>query len=294
MYYRRKILLSIIQQFGGVISRTELQKLLFLFCQKQKEPSYHFVPYKYGCFSFLANQDITTMINYNQIDEYNSKWRKLDPNEYIEKLKNPDKILLSQLFNNFNDLKGNELLYYIYKNYPYYAINSKVAEKILDNETFKIVLDNKPTQDKNAIFTIGYEGKSAEEYTNLLIKENVKVLCDVRKNPISMKYGFSKNQLKFILENVGIKYIHIPKLGIDSNKRQKLISIDDYNELFEDYINFTLPEREFELNYLEELYLKEKRIALTCFESNFNYCHRSKISEALMLRLDNKFQVQHI
>ena len=41
-----------------------------------------------------------------------------------------------------------------------------------------------------------------------LIREDVKLLCDVRKNPLSMKFGFSKNQLKGILEGVGIEYIH--------------------------------------------------------------------------------------
>ena len=32
--------------------------------------------------------------------------------------------------------------------------------------------------------TIGYEGRSIDEYLNLLIKNNIKLLCDVRKNPI--------------------------------------------------------------------------------------------------------------
>lgn len=34
------------------------------------------------------------------------------------------------------------------------------------------------------------------------------------KNPISMKYGFSKSQLQNACEGVGISYNHFPDLGI--------------------------------------------------------------------------------
>ncbi|WP_348602891.1 DUF488 family protein [Bartonella tribocorum] len=46
--------------------------------------------------------------------------------------------------------------------------------------------------EKFCFFTIGYEGKSLENYLNCLLENNIKILCDVRKNPISRKYGFSK------------------------------------------------------------------------------------------------------
>ena len=37
------------------MSRTDFQKYLFLLSQEQ--PSYHFVPYRHGCFSFNAETD---------------------------------------------------------------------------------------------------------------------------------------------------------------------------------------------------------------------------------------------
>ncbi|WP_200885350.1 DUF488 family protein [Jejuia pallidilutea] len=55
------------------------------------------------------------------------------------------------------------------------------------------------------LFTIGYEGISLEHYLNKLIRNNIKLLCDVRKNALSMKYGFSKSQLKNACEGVCIK-----------------------------------------------------------------------------------------
>ncbi|WP_322789506.1 DUF488 domain-containing protein [Bartonella elizabethae] len=56
-------------------------------------------------------------------------------------------------------------------------------------------------------FTIGYEGKSLDHYLNCLIENNVKTLCDVRKNPISRKHCFSKRQLEKAISNIGIKYM---------------------------------------------------------------------------------------
>ena len=43
--------------------------------------------------------------------------------------------------------------------------------------------------------TIGYEGLSLEQYIVTLLINDVRVLCDVRKNAYSQKFGFSKNQL---------------------------------------------------------------------------------------------------
>src|SRR6266581_5587168 len=57
MFYRRKILLALLESFGGSLKRTDCQKLLFLFCQRRDKNYYDFFPYKYGSFSFLLHQD---------------------------------------------------------------------------------------------------------------------------------------------------------------------------------------------------------------------------------------------
>ena len=41
-----------------------------------------------------------------------------------------------------------------------------------------------------------------------------------------------RSQLQNACEGVGIKYKHIPDLGIDSDKRQELNTQTDYNNLF--------------------------------------------------------------
>lgn len=47
-----------------------------------------------------------------------------------------------------------------------------------------------------AFFTIGYEGRTRDEYLALLVGAAVTLLVDVRRNPISRKKGFSKRTLE--------------------------------------------------------------------------------------------------
>lgn len=61
MFYRRKVILALIQSFGGNLSKNQLKKLLLLYTQKQEKPDYHFAPYKNGCYFFQAAADISTM-----------------------------------------------------------------------------------------------------------------------------------------------------------------------------------------------------------------------------------------
>jgi len=62
MFYRRKIILSLLQLFGGQLDKISLQKLLFLFTDKQVKADYDFIPYRYGCYSYSANADMTAMV----------------------------------------------------------------------------------------------------------------------------------------------------------------------------------------------------------------------------------------
>ncbi len=52
MFYRRKIILAMLQIFEGQIDKISLQKLLFLFTKNQSKSEYDFIPYRFGCFSY--------------------------------------------------------------------------------------------------------------------------------------------------------------------------------------------------------------------------------------------------
>jgi len=69
MFYRRKILLALLQLYEGQIDKISLQKLLFLFTKSQVKAVYDFIPYRYGCYSYSANADLTAMANKGILSE---------------------------------------------------------------------------------------------------------------------------------------------------------------------------------------------------------------------------------
>jgi uncharacterized protein (DUF488 family) len=223
MYYRRKIALSLIQVFDGELEKIQLQKLLFLFTRFQKEKkTYDFVPYKFGCFSFQANSDLSTLKKYGIVSETTKSWKKEDEVNYLIELTKEDRKTISDFRIIYANKTSEDLINLTYKRYPYFAINSTIAHEHLTKEEIKNLDNYRSFENEVVLFTIGYEGITLESYLNKLIRNNIKVLCDVRKNALSMKYGFSKNQLKNACNGVGIDYIHIPEVGIDSEQRVEL------------------------------------------------------------------------
>jgi uncharacterized protein (DUF488 family) len=293
MFYRRKIILALLQLFGGELEKIRLQKLLFLFTQRQTEKVYDFVPYKFGCFSYSVNADLTAMAQKGLLTETQNSFALNSSTDYLHSLKENDRVILQQIKASFGTLNSNALMKYTYIYYPYWAINSTATDILSPAEQAK-VCGSKPISNKTILFTIGYEGISLEEYLNRLIRNDVKVLVDVRCNPLSMKYGFSKNQLKRFCENLGIRYVHFPEVGIQSEKRQKLNSQADYDLLFTDYRATNLPQT---LPVLEKIFIllkQNQRIALTCFEADINQCHRKHLAEAIMQLTGFDSELKHI
>jgi len=294
MYYRRKILLALLDAFGGEIGKIKLQKLLFLYAQSQSNPTYYFVPYKYGTFSFQANADLNTMKKYDLVMDSEKIWVKKTSDSFIKELKDNDRVLLSALKNKYENYSTRELIKYTYINYPYYAINSEIAEDYLSPKDYDIVKKSRPTRLTTSLFTIGYEGISLEQYVNKLIENDIKILFDVRSFPRSMKYGFSKSQLQHAVENVGISYTHLPKLGIVSSKRKSLETQEDYDNLFDDYKATVLKTNISDQEIISISLIKEKRVALTCFEANIKQCHRYHLANSITDLSEGKYKLQHI
>ena len=294
MYYRRKILLALLEAFDNKLDKISLQKLLMLLGKQQVKPEYHFVPYKYGCYSFQASADLKTMAKYSQVELKGNIWFKIDKTNYLPDLKEKDRQAIRCVKLQYGNMSGDELIHLTYLKYPQLAINSIIAKDKLSKTEYQRIVDARPKSDETILFTIGYEGISLEEYLNKLIAHNIKVLCDVRKNSLSMKFGFSKSQLQNACTGVGIEYHHIPQLGIDSDKRQELNSQADYDRLFSLYRNDTLTNT---LEYQEtiiQLLIEKKRIALTCFEANICQCHRKHLAEALTRHPSFKYELMHI
>lgn len=295
MYYRQKLLLALLQVFGGRLPNTDLQKYLFLFTEKhQKSKSYEFVPYKYGCFSFQSYADKKKLIDIGTIKENVRYWELADETDYLSRIATEDRKNLLPFKEKYKNIKGKNLVREIYRLYPYYAVNSEIATELMDENELERINRAKPSQTDYGFFTIGYEGKSFENYLNRLIRNNVRVLCDVRKNAVSRKYGFSGKILSETLEKIGIGYVHMPELGIVSEKRRALNSQADYDLLFNDYEISVLTENKNALEKLHGIFLKHRRIAITCFEADHIMCHRNRVAETLSQHPDWKYKIVHI
>lgn len=143
------------------------------------------------------------------------------------------------------------------------------------------------------LYTIGYEGKSIEQYLNALIENSVSVLIDVRYNPFSRKRGFSKKQLQDITERCGIDYVHLPQLGIKGSLRKNIVSRSDYDKLFNKYRkSLGQVNKAQALQSVWEILRKNKRVALTCFEKDYHCCHRNLVAEAVVEH--HKIEIKHL
>ena len=142
--------------------------------------------------------------------------------------------------------------------------------------------------------TIGYEGKTLEAYLNQLLRDSVTILCDVRRNPISRKYGFSKSTLAKACAGVGIRYEHLPALGIASDDRRNLETQADYDALFADYERTSLPQQGTSLEIIQGWLDQGERVALTCYEAQPCQCHRHCVAEALERAAGKKLAAVHL
>lgn len=294
MFYRRKIILALLQLFDGQLDKIRLQKLLFLFTIKQPKAEYDFVPYKFGCYSYSANADLTTMVAKGLLGESKKDFVKVDKKDYLKLVKPEDLRCLQQVKTECGRMSTNALMRHTYLNYPFYAIKSEVAAEILDRHELDKVEASRPHNNRTILFTIGYEGISLEKYLMRLLKNDVKLLVDVRNNPQSMKYGFSKTLLKRYCESLGIKYVHIPEVGIQPEQRRELNTQADYDKLFTVYRKQNLTKTTKAQTDILNLLKENKRIALTCFEANICQCHRKHLAEAIETLPGFEYKVEHI
>ena len=294
MFYRRKLILALLEKLDESLEKTRLQKLIFLLTNKQKNPDYEFVPYHFGCYSYSLSADLKAMIKRNWVKISDEGYGLKTEKKYYNELRSDDKIIVDETISLYGRMNTEQITKHTYLNFPYHAINSTIARDILPEKYYLRVQDAKPKIDDTILFTVGYEGVSLEEYLNRLIKNDVKLLIDVRRNPLSQKYGFSKRLLSGFCNKLNIDYLHIPEVGIDSSKRRALNTKKDYDILFEYYCKTVLEETKENQNYILRLLKENKRIALTCFEAKSCQCHRTHLAEKLKKSSAFKYKLKHI
>jgi len=290
LYDRQKRLLALVDALGGEVGNLDFQKLLFLHCQEvEVQPSYEFVPYRFGGFSFTSYADKRRLIEQGLLTEDDRSWKLTPAGKAAADVPPLARMRMDGFAMRHASLRGDALVAEAYRRHPYYAIRSEMAERVLagDEPALRAIRAARPPAGLPGLCTIGYEGRTLENYLNCLLKDGVTLLCDVRRNPLSRKYGFSKRTLGKACAGVGIRYEHLPELGIASEERRDLNSQADYDALFAEYERCSLPQQGAALARIRGWVETGQRVALTCFERLPHQCHRHCVAEALASLLGN-------
>ncbi len=300
IYRRQRLLLYFLEclsiehknrQVG--ISKTDLQKLLLLYSKETQSTHYDFVPWKRGGHSLQCEADLSFLERRGWIEIRNDEvfLKKMISTEHGS-LSDKEREIVWEWIRDY-PIRGKELVRETYKRYPYYALHSKIKADLLNTEELEKVESSvgKAKSDKIIVFTLGYEGINLETYLNKLISKHVFAVCDVRRNALSRKFGFSASILSSVLPKLNIEYKHFPELGIVSEERRNLNTKADYKALFQDYCKKIMNKQEG-LKSLRRVIESKRRVVLTCFEENPECCHRHCISD--FLESEYHYQVEHL
>lgn len=292
---RQRLTLQLLNAIGGSATNLDFQKLLFLYCQEVRvDPPYEFVPYKYGAFSFTSYADRRKLIERGLLGNDERHWiiTELGRN----RIGRTQDTHLSSFATRTMATRGQDLIALTYRRFPFFAIRSEIAERVLkdDPAAYDRILLLRTATHQPELFTIGYEGHSLEGYLTVLIRNGITILCDVRRNPLSRKYGFSKSTLARTCQEIGIQYQHIPELGISSDQRQELDTQADYEALFDEYRRALLPNQGDALERIRSWVDAGERVALTCYEHSPAQCHRHCVADELESRFGKAFCARNL
>lgn len=279
---RQRLLLGLLEALGGKAGNLDFQKLLFLYCQESDSTGpYQFVPYRFGAFSFTSYADRRKLVERGLLADGEDDWQLTEAGR--KAIGGMTDLPLAAFARRHRDTRGDALVAVTYRRFPYYATRSEIAERVLrgDSDALERIKAARPITPSTAVSTIGYEGRSLEEFLNELLRSGVTLLCDVRRNPMSRKYGFAKSTLSKGCEGIGVRYEHLPELGIASEQRQSLETQADYDALFAVYERECLPLQTAALERINGWVDSGERVALTCYERLPQQCHRHCVAGAL-------------
>jgi uncharacterized protein (DUF488 family) len=136
-----------------------------------------------------------------------------------------------------------------------------------------------------SLFTVGYEQVKPAAVLGELKHAKIELLVDTRAVAASRKPGFSQRQFAAALEQEGIGYLHLQKLGTPAQGRAAARSgdTDALWRIYDKHIKSA--DAQNELRELIALIKSGRRIALLCYCRDPKACHRSRIVSNLKKKL---------
>ena len=131
--------------------------------------------------------------------------------------------------------------------------------------------------------TIGYEGKTLDEFIGELRDSGVEIVLDVRAVAASRRPGFSKTALSNALREQGIDYLHLRPLGTPAAGREAARAgrIAEMNLIYAGQLE--TPEAGLAMEQALAA-AGERHAALLCYEKEASDCHRSMLAGRMVER----------
>ncbi len=287
MLTRQRVLLGLVHwgqvhNDGKPVPRTHLTKHAFLLAKEylgsEGAPFYDFVPYKYGPFSFALYRELGALCDKGYLDASCDKGplhigggRADDVEGELDKLSWDVRSAIDSVTRAHINQSQDDLLREVYAKYSWYAVHSERQDLV----SAPVQVPVAPM----AVYTVGYEGVTIDGFFDSLLRRGIKGIIDVRYNPISRKYGFSKKTFSGIAASLNIEYVHMPELGIESSRRKGLKGDDDFTALF-DWYESTLGDR---MEYVKAAVRSAENgpTVLLCMEHDAESCHRRRLADAM-------------
>jgi uncharacterized protein (DUF488 family) len=133
---------------------------------------------------------------------------------------------------------------------------------------------------ESTLCTIGFAGKTAEEFFQLLRKAGVRKVVDVREHRIGQLSGFAKfPDLAFFLDRLaGISYAYEPILAPNPEIRKAYRKSKDWSQYESSFLQLM---RERGIQEQIQASEFEGAVALLCSEPGPEKCHRRLVAELL-------------
>lgn len=127
------------------------------------------------------------------------------------------------------------------------------------------------------IFTVGYEGRQLGDFVELLVREKIDRVLDIRALPLSRRKGFSKTPLGAALRCVGVEYVHVRAAG--NPFRDQKQDVERCLRMYGRHLDA-------HPDVIDEVVAAARghRAALLCVESDPRCCHRSIVADRLKAR----------
>jgi uncharacterized protein (DUF488 family) len=148
------------------------------------------------------------------------------------------------------------------------------------------------TKPPAVLYTIGYEGRGIRDFVDHLTAKGIKILLDIRDNPISRNRDFCKSRLERTLGRQGIRYEHMKGLGTPKPIRDQY-KLTGNKESFVRAFSAFLGTRGDDLNDLYADVLTSV-CCVMCVERDPETCHRSIVGERLQSLNGHDVAIVHI